>query len=115
MSATNLDISMETFKRAVLVKAAGRIDSSNAAQFDTALKDVLTGGHENIVLDLSHITYMSSAGLRAIVSAHRECAKKKGALVLAAPSERVSEVLSLAGLDSIFTVYDDVTAAVGSF
>ncbi len=115
MSESNLNITTETFKRAALVKAAGRIDSSNAAQFDSALKDVLTGGQANIVLGLAEISYMSSAGLRAIVAAHRECAKKKGSLVLAAPSERVSEVLSLAGLDSIFTVYDDVTAAVGSF
>ncbi|GIK58939.1 MAG: STAS domain-containing protein [Chloroflexi bacterium] len=115
MSETNLNLTTEVFKRVTLVKASGRIDSSNAAQFDAALKDVLGGGLENIVLDLSEISYMSSAGLRAIVAAHRECAKKKGSLVLAAPSERVSEVFSLAGLDSIFTVYDDVTAAVGSF
>lgn len=115
MSETNLNITTETFKRAVLVKASGRIDSSNAAQFDTVLKDVLAEGHANIVLNLADISYMSSAGLRAIVAAHRECTKKKGTLVLAMPSERVSEVFSLAGLDSIFTVYDDVTAAVGSF
>ncbi|MBX3058428.1 MAG: STAS domain-containing protein [Anaerolineae bacterium] len=115
MSETNLNLTTEVFKRAALVKAAGRIDSSNAAQFDATLKDVLAGGYENIALDLSEISYMSSAGLRAIVAAHRECAKKRGSLVLAAPSERVSEVFSLAGLDSIFTVYDDVTAAVGSF
>jgi anti-sigma B factor antagonist len=115
MSESNLTISTETFKRASLVKAVGRIDSSNAAQFDSALKNVLEEGHSNIVLDLSEVSYMSSAGLRAVVAAHRESTKKRGTLCLAAPSERVSEVLSLAGLDSIFTVYDDVTSAVGSF
>ena len=41
MSESNLKITTETFKRAALVKAAGRIDSSNAAQFDTVLKDLL--------------------------------------------------------------------------
>jgi anti-sigma B factor antagonist len=115
MSESNLNISTENYKRAALLKATGRIDSSNAAQFDSALKDLLAAGQSNIVLDLADVSYMSSAGLRAIVAAHRECARKKGTLCLAQPSERVAEVFSLAGLDSIFTVYDDVTSAVGSF
>jgi anti-anti-sigma factor len=115
MSESNLTITTEEYKRAAVVAAAGRIDSSNAAEFDAALKNVQAEGQHSIVLDLSGVSYMSSAGLRAVLAAHRECTKKRGSLCLAAPSERVSEVLSLAGLDSIFTIYDDVTSAVGSF
>jgi anti-sigma B factor antagonist/stage II sporulation protein AA (anti-sigma F factor antagonist) len=58
---------------------------------------------------------MSSAGLRALVAAHRDCRKKGGDVHIAAPSERVTEVLSLAGLDAIFEVFPDKAAAVGSF
>lgn len=112
---TELNINVESHKRVELVSVNGRIDSSTAPQFDTALKDIMGNGRYNIVLNLAEVTYMSSAGLRGIVSALRECKKKKGDVRLATPSERVSEVLSLAGLDSLFQMFDDTTAAVGSF
>jgi anti-anti-sigma factor len=50
-----------------------------------------------------------------MVSVSKACKKSGGTLVLATPSERVKDVLQLAGLTSLFTVFDDVTAAVGSF
>lgn len=115
MNNALLTITTETYKRATVISVSGRIDSSNALQFDSALKEALNGGSYNLVIELSGVNYMSSAGLRAIVATQRECRKKSGDVRLAAPSERVSEVLSLAGLDSIFLVYDDTTAAVGSY
>lgn len=115
MNNTLLDISTESLKRVDLVKVSGRIDSSNAGELDQALKDIIGNGRNNIVLDLSEVNYMSSAGLRAIIAALRECKKRHGDVRIANPSERVSEVLSLAGVDSLFQVYDSRTAAVGSF
>jgi anti-sigma B factor antagonist len=115
MSNSALNISTENYKRAAVITISGRVDSSNAAEFDAALKNALAEGHHNLVIELSGVNYMSSAGLRAIVAAHRESRKKGGDVCLAAPSERVAEVLSLAGLHSVFTVYPDTLAAVGSF
>jgi anti-sigma B factor antagonist len=115
MSNSTLNISTENYKRAAVITVSGRVDSSNAAEFDAALKNALAEGHHNLVIELSGVNYMSSAGLRAIVAAHRESHKKGGDVCLASPSERVAEVLSLAGLQSVFTVYPDTLAAVGSF
>jgi anti-anti-sigma factor len=58
---------------------------------------------------------MASAGVRALVAAYREAKKHRGDLRIANPSKRMREVLDLAGLEPIFTVYDDVTAAIGSY
>lgn len=115
MSDALLNISVEPLKRVELVTVSGRVDSSNASELDKALKDITESGRHNIVLELSQVSYMSSAGLRAIVAALRESKKNRGDVRLASPSERVSEVLSLAGLDSLFQVYPDTTTAVGSF
>ncbi len=115
MSSTALHISVESYKRVEVVEVQGRVDSSNADQLDSHLKGLVENGRYNLVLKLSEVHYMSSAGLRSIVTALRECKKHGGDVRLAQPSERVSEVLSLAGLDSLFQVFDDVTAAVGSF
>ncbi len=102
-------------KRVELVTVSGRIDSSNAAEFEGSLKELTENGRHNLVLNLSGVSYMSSAGLRTLVSTLKDCKKRSGDVRLAAPSERVAEVLSLAGLDSLFKVYEDNTAAVGSF
>ncbi len=110
-----LDISVQTFKRVDLITVSGRVDSNTAQEMEDALEDRIAEGRHNLVLDLSDVSYLSSAGLRALVTALRNCKRKGGDVRIAAPSERVSEVMSLAGLDSLFTSYDDVTIAVGSY
>ena len=102
-------------KRVDLITVNGRFDSSNSDELEEALKASMDAGRYKLVLDLSGVSYFSSAALRALVSALRECKKHRGDVRIATPSERVSEVLSLAGLDSLFESYDDLTQAVGSF
>jgi len=115
MSEATLAISTEAYKRVDLITVVGRIDSSTAPQLDDVLKGLMDDGRHNLVLELAEVAYMSSAGLRALVAALRECKKNRGDVRLANLSERVQEVLHLAGLDEMFQTYDDVTAAVGSF
>lgn len=112
---SDLNISVESFKRVDLVAVAGRVDSSNASQLDEHLKELMDNGRHKLVLELSGVNYMSSAGLRAMVGAVRECKKHRGDVRLANVSERVAEVLKLAGLNAIFQTYEDKTSAVGSF
>ena len=114
MAESLIDIQVEDLKRVELVRVSGRIDSSNAAEFDRVLKEV-AGRKYNVVLELGGVEYMSSAGLRAIVALWRECQKHRGDVLLANPSERVTEVLSLAGLTSVFKIFDTEAAAVGNF
>ena len=115
MSDTAMNFSVESMKRVDLVTVSGRIDSSNASDFEGNLRELTGNGRSNLVLNLAGVTYMSSAGLRALVSTLKECKKRSGDVRIATPSERVAEVLTLAGLDTLFQVYEDDAAAVGSF
>lgn len=110
-----MEISITPMRRVDLLAVSGRVDSSTSTELDEVLQNRLDEGRANLVLDLSDVDYMSSSGLRSLVSALRASKKKGGDVRIAAPSERVREVLGLAGLDSLFESYDDVTAAVGSF
>ncbi len=112
---TPFSITNESMKRVDLVTINGRVDSSNAAELDGVLKETTEKGRHNIVVNLQNVSYMSSAGLRALVSALRACKGSRGDLRIAEPSERVVEVLDLAGLTSLFQVFDSETEAVGSF
>jgi anti-sigma B factor antagonist len=110
-----MNVSTTVYKRSSVVTVSGRVDSNTAPTFEDTLRKVVEGGQHNVVLELSGVDFMSSAGLRGMVSSLKACKGSGGDLVLAAPSTRVVEVMQLAGLTSLFTVHDDVTAAVGSF
>jgi len=111
-----MDINISGMKRATLVEVNGRVDSTNATQLGDALSQQLDAGHQMLVVDLSSVEYMSSAGLRELVSALKKARKTAGGDVrLAALSPRVKEVLELAGLDTIFHIYPTQVEAVGSF
>ena len=110
-----MEVGTTSHKRCSVVTVSGRVDSNTAPTFEETLKSVIEGGQRNVVLELGGVEFMSSAGLRAMVSSLKACKSGGGKLVVATPSNRVAEVMQLAGLTSLFAVYDDVTTAVGSF
>jgi len=73
-------------------------------------------GHFKIVIDMSELEYMSSAGFRALLATQRNCKRyNRGELVLVAVPERIREALELAGFTELFKTFDDSITAVGSF
>lgn len=98
-----------------LVEVSGRVDSMNASEFGSGLSTQITNGKVQLVLDLSSVEYMSSAGLREIVTTLKNAKKASGDLRLAQPSQRVREVLEMAGLDTIFRIYTTQDDAINSY
>jgi anti-sigma B factor antagonist len=102
-------------KNVTLLEVNGRIDSMNANQFGDALLGEIDNGHLQLVLDLSGVDYMSSAGLREIVGALKKVKRSEGDLRIAQPSARVLEVLEMAGLDTILQIFPTQAAALESY
>ncbi|HLF27863.1 MAG TPA: STAS domain-containing protein [Anaerolineae bacterium] len=110
-----MQISSRELKRVNVVTVGGRVDSAAAPDLEQTLQSLIDSRRTQIVIELGEVEYMSSAGLRALVSALKAAKKGGGDVVIARPSTRVREVLELAGLTSVFALYDDVVEAVGSF
>ena len=110
-----IDINVSDREGATLVEVSGRIDSMNANQLGEALSNEIDGGRIRLVLDLSAVDYMSSAGLREIVASLKKVKRATGDLRIAQPSERVREVLEMAGLDTIFQIFPTQGEALGSY
>lgn len=111
-----LDVSVSgDNSKVTLVEVSGRIDSMNANQFGEKLIEEIDSGKVQIVLDLASVDYMSSAGLREIVSALKKVKRSEGDLRIAQPSERVLEVLEMAGLDTILQIFPTQDAALDSY
>jgi anti-sigma B factor antagonist len=110
-----VEISVKSLKRVDIVSVAGRVDSSTAGDLDTALKGLLERGRHRFVLDCDQLSYISSAGLRVMVSALKEARSHNGGIVLARTGEAIRDTLSLVGFQSLFPQYADVIDAVDSF
>ncbi len=110
-----MEINVSEMRRVQLFEVIGRVDSTNATELGTAMDRAVDDGKSNLVLDLSGVEYMSSAGLREMVRILKRVKRVGGDLRIANPSERVREVLELAGLDSVFEIYPTPVEAVGSF
>lgn len=110
-----MEINTSEMRRVQLFEVIGRVDSTNATELGNAMDKAVDDGKSNLVLDLSGVEYMSSAGLREMVRVLKRVKRVGGDLRIANPSERVREVLELAGLDSVFEIYPTQVEAVGSF
>jgi anti-sigma B factor antagonist len=104
------------YKRVDLVEIDGRIDSSTAPQLEQALANIIKEGRYRIVVDMSETDFMSSAGLRALLSALKQVRRfNRGDVRLANLPDRIKKAFDLAGLLEVFKVFDNSVDAVGSF
>jgi anti-sigma B factor antagonist len=110
-----MEITTRDHKRASVLKVIGRVDSNTSPEFDGKLKEYINAGRVHIVIEMDETDFLSSAGVRALISAQKAVKSKGGQVVLARPSSKVKDVLKLAALESLFPVYDDTEEAVGAF
>jgi anti-sigma B factor antagonist len=111
-----MEITSQELKHCDLIKVIGRVDSSTAPDFSHALDKSNQAGQFNIVIDMSELEYMSSAGFRALIASQKNCKHyNRGELVLVAVPDRIRDALELAGFTELFKVFNDSVTAVGSF
>lgn len=109
-----ISVNVTEMNHVTLLEVHGRVDSMNANQLGEAISVEIDSGHMLLVLDLAGVDYMSSAGLREIVNALKKV-KPRGDLRIAQPTERVLEVLEMAGLNTIVKIFESQSEAVSSY
>ena len=83
------------------IAVSGRVDTVTAPELEAALK---FGNATCVVLDLANVPYMSSAGLRLLLAAHKTMMGNGGELQVANAQESVREVLDITGFSDILTL-----------
>jgi len=97
-----------------VARVASRVDSATAAALDSELAK-MAHANDRIVLDLSDIGYLSSAGVRAIVRIMQSTTKAGGGVKLALVPQNVMDVFETVGMLQILQIYPSVDEAVASF
>jgi anti-sigma B factor antagonist len=110
-----VEIKSQVYKRVVAVTVTGRVDSATAGDLEAALTGLSGEAGGNLVLDLGGVDFLSSSGLRVLVTTLKTVRKTGGDVRLASPSQRATDAINLAGLDVLFKVFPDREAAIASY
>ncbi|MCR4901511.1 MAG: STAS domain-containing protein [Butyrivibrio sp.] len=86
----------------LVVGLEGRLDTTTAPQLESELKDA-TEGVKELVFDLAKLEYISSAGLRVLLSAQK-LMNKQGNMVVKNPNDDIMEIFEVTGFVDIFTI-----------
>ena len=93
----------------------GRIDTLGAEDIDQTLQAAVARGSHRIVMDMSKVEYISSAGLRSLAAVLVKSRAEGGDMKLAGLNERVSRVFRIIGFDVLMSVHDTPEAAIADF
>ncbi|HRU07719.1 MAG TPA: STAS domain-containing protein [Candidatus Brocadiia bacterium] len=84
----------------------GKLDSMAVPAVEKAIQDALQRSSLRVLLDLSGVDFISSAGLRVVLASARQLAKRSGVLACCAATPAVARVFELAGLGFGLSIYD---------
>jgi anti-anti-sigma factor len=95
-----------------LLAASGRIDLSNADSFKDALSEALSHAATAVIVDLSQVDYISSAGLRSLMIVSKAGKTQGKSLAIAGLQPLVLEIFTISRFNLVFPLFDTVRAAV---
>lgn len=91
-----------------------RLDASVAPEFKTKMEEIISEGNDQIILDISKISFMDSSSLGAMVAVLKAMGSH-GKLVIQGASGVVLELFKLTRMDRVFTLKENTEAALEAF
>ena len=109
-----MEIIAHDYPHAAVIRVIGRVDAGTYPALENKINEFVNAGRKHVVLELDGIEYLSSAGVRVLISTQKALKARGGRLAIAQPSERVTDVLKLAGVDVLFPTYTTTVAALAT-
>ena len=97
-----MEIVKKTDGKKLTIELEGRLDTINSPQLDNELKASL-GGVEELVFDLTKLDYISSAGLRVLLSAQKTM-NKQGSMTVCNVNSTILEIFEITGFSDVLTI-----------
>lgn len=99
-----------------VVDVSGRITlGEGSSQLRDLLRDLLDAGQKNILLNLSEVTYIDSAGIGELVAGYTTVASRGGTVKLLGLTNRVKDLLQITKLYTVFDVHETEAHALRAF
>ena len=109
-----MDVTQTHIDHASVLHLSGRMDASTSSGVEQIIQSALTEGRKNLVLECGALAYISSAGLRVVLSAAKKTKTAGGKLALCNLTSDVKQVFEISGFSSILPIFDHENEAVKS-
>lgn len=96
-----------------VISIEGDLDVHSSPELKTECDELLGAGRRQLVFDLKDLAFLSSSGIRVILTVARDAKSQGGRLILCGLSEVVQDVIHASGLDQIVPVRESVEKVVG--
>jgi anti-anti-sigma factor len=101
-----MEINTKKEKNTVIVSVKGRMDAVTSTEFEKSLSTLIAAGENNFLLNLHQLEYISSAGLRSILTVAKLLKAKGGKILFAALQGPVKDVFNISGFGAIFKIFE---------
>lgn len=96
----------------VYVTIKGRLDADSALEAEKTVSDALGADTKKLLFDLGGLDYLSSAGLRVLLSAAKELRRREGKIVLCSLTQFVKEIFEVSGFEALIPIEDSVESGI---
>jgi anti-sigma B factor antagonist len=91
---------------AVVISVSGQIDLYTAPDFKMATTRAIDDGVNHLVIDLTETTFMDSTGFAVLLSARKRLDRLGGSIAIVSPDAGIKRLFDIAGLSTVFAIYD---------
>lgn len=110
-----VDVKMEKKGQVLILKMKGRLDAISSPGAEKKVFECINNGEINLILDFEGVDYLSSAGMRMLLSTTKKLKGLSGKLILCNINQNVMDVLKMSGFDHVLELYDDQETALQKF
>lgn len=104
-------LSVNTLQQVTVIEMAGDVDANTASLVQDQVLP-LAQPQAKLLLDMTKVPYMSSAGLRMLLSLYRQVVSKNGEIVLVGLVEEIKDTMSITGFLDFFTIRDTLESGL---
>ena len=110
-----MEIKVTQEKQLAIVAITGSVDSLTSGEVTRSLSQQIEAGKKRVIVDLSQVDFLGSAGLRVILAGLKESRQQGGDLSLAGAQPGVEKILKMSGFTNILKAYATVKEAIADF
>ncbi len=110
-----VDVTEREENGVLVLRVDGRLDATSSPLVEKRVSSFIESGHKQLVLNFEHVEFLSSAGLRTLLSLTKKLKSLHGKMVIAAVNDEVMEVIRMAGFDHILEISAKESEALRQF
>ena len=111
-----MDVTSERQDGVLSAQVGGRIDGTNASEFEEAIRTAIEESDRAVIMDFEKLVYISSAGLRAILLTAKSLDNRNAKFALCSLSDQIAlgEVFETSGFDKVIAIHSSKAEALAS-